>query len=237
MHTPEVSAACDAPASDIATPTPLPHLSEALEKKQPVRVLAIGSSSTVGVGSTSPNRNYPNQLLALLKSSYDHVDLTMINKGVSGEVAAATAERIKTQVALEKPTLVLWQVGTNDALSRVPVEAFAETVRSTLRWLRHHEIDVVLVGLQYTPNVVKDDHYHAIRDALRKIADEEKVLHVRRFAAMEFLSRVKGSQLLTGDNLHHNDLGYRCMAEHIAHAMVLSSFLRVKPRPNFLNAP
>jgi lysophospholipase L1-like esterase len=229
-----MSPPCAAPSADIAQPTALPNLAEALEKKQPIKVLAIGSSSTVGVGASNPQRNYPNQLSALLKKSFAGLDLQVTNKGVSGEVAAATADRIKSLAALDKPRLVLWQVGTNDALARVPVDSFAETVRSTVRWLKSHEIDVVLVGLQYTPNVVKDEHYHAIREALRKIAEEEQVLHVRRFAAMEFLTRVKGSALLAQDDLHLNDLGYRCMAEHIAHAMVISSFLRVKPRPNFL---
>jgi len=226
----QMSALCDAPVQEIATPAPLPRLVEALEQKRPIKALAIGSSSTVGVGSSSPNRNYPNQLMSLLKKSFDGLDVTMINKGVSGEVAAATAERIRSLVALDRPTLVLWQVGTNDALARVPVEDFSETMRSTLRWLKANEIDVVLVGLQYTPKVVKDDHYRAIRDALRQIADEEQVLHVRRYAAMEFLERVKGATLLAQDELHLNDSGYRCMAEHVAHSMVVSSFLKVKRR-------
>lgn len=231
-----MSALCSAPTNDIAMPAALPNLTEALEKKQPIKVLAIGSSSTVGVGASNPQRNYPNQLTELLKKSFAGVDLKIINKGVSGEVAAATAERLRSLLAHHgKPKLILWQVGTNDALARVPVESFSETVRSTVRWLKSHDIDVVLVGLQYTPNVVKDEHYHAIRAELNKIAEEEQVLHVRRFAAMEFLTRVKGSALLAQDELHLNDLGYRCMAEHIAHAMVLSRFLRVKTRPNFLS--
>lgn len=230
-----MSALCAAPTADIAVPEALPNLSEALEKKRPIKVLAIGSSSTVGVGASTPLRNYPSQLTDLMKKSFAGVDVKMVNKGVSGEVAAATADRLRSSIAhLGKPTLILWQVGTNDALARVPVSDFSETVRSTVRWLKSHNIDVVLVGLQYTPNVVKDEHYHAIRAELRKIAEEEGVLHVRRFAAMEFLTRVKGSALLAQDDLHLNDLGYRCMAEHIAHAMVLSRFLRVKPRPNFL---
>lgn len=230
-----MSALCSAPSNDIAMPAALPNMTEALEKKQPIKVLAIGSSSTVGVGASHPQRNYPNQLGEILKKSFAGVDLKIMNKGVSGEVAAATAERLRSLMAHHgKPRLILWQVGTNDALARVPVESFSETVRTTVRWLKSHNIDVVLVGLQYTPNVVKDEHYHAIRAALRTVADEEQVLHVRRFAAMEFLTRVKGSALLAQDELHLNDLGYRCMAEHIAHAMVLSRFLRVKPRPNFL---
>jgi acyl-CoA thioesterase-1 len=163
----------------------------------------------------------------LLKSFKD-LNLTVVNRGVSGETAAATAERMKMLVAMEKPTLVLWQVGTNDALSRVGVEEFDDTVRDTLRWLKSHKIDIVLVGLQYTAKAQQDEHYQAIRERLTKVATEEGVLLVRRFAAMQFLEKVKGQATLVGDDLHHNDFGYRCMAEHIARAMVVSSFLSRK---------
>ena len=229
----KISPRCDAPFKDIATPSALPELTEALARKTAIRVLTVGSSSTVGVGSSSPSHNYPNLLSGILKKNFAGLNLTMVNKGVSGEVSAQTAERMRRLVALEKPTLVLWQLGTNDALARVPVDAFKETVRDTVQWLKSHQIDIVLVGLQYTPHVVRDEHYHAIRKALSEVAQEEQVLLVRRFAAMEFLSKVKGQPLLAQDELHLNDLGYQCMAEHIARAMVVSSFVRVKRRPNF----
>ena len=194
-----------------------------------IRVLAIGSSSTVGLGASSPAQNYPSQLEQILERTFKGLDVVIINRGVSGESAAATAERLKTIVALETPDIVLWQVGTNDALMRVPVENFVTTVSDTVRWLKAREIDTVLVGLQYTLKVSTDPHYKAIRMALRDIATAENVLLVRRYEAMEFLERAKSVPLTSPDDLHLNDLGYRCMAEHIARAMVVSAFLRPKP--------
>ena len=47
-------------------------------------------------------------------------------------------------------------------------------------------------------------------------------------------TRAQCDALLTGDGLHLNDLGYRCMAEHVAHALALGAFLRIKARPNFM---
>ncbi|HRJ68385.1 MAG TPA: SGNH/GDSL hydrolase family protein [Beijerinckiaceae bacterium] len=229
--TPPISSACETPLPDIATPEPLPNLAASLERKLPLKVMAIGSSSTVGIGASAPSRSYPNQLSEILLRNYTDLKLTMVNRGVSGELAAVTAERLRMQVALERPTLVLWQVGTNDALNRVPVEQFVQTVTNHVRWMKSHDIDVVLVGLQYTAKSVRDEHYHAIRHALTELAEREGVLLVRRYAAMEFLEKAKGTPVLTDDDLHLNDLGYRCMAEHIAHALVVSSFLKKPKRP------
>src|SRR5689334_12085085 len=61
---PPLSPSCRAPIVDIATLAPLPHLTGALKSRRTIRVLAIGSSSTVGVGASSPARNYPAQLEA-----------------------------------------------------------------------------------------------------------------------------------------------------------------------------
>lgn len=228
---PALSPSCQAPAADIASPAPLPHLQADLEARRTIRVLAIGSSSTVGLGASAPAFNYPAQLEAILEQTFKGLDVVIINRGVSGEIASATADRLKTVVALEKPDLVLWQVGTNDALMRVPIEEFKATVIDTVRWLKEREVDTVLVGLQYTLKVSKDEHYKGIRMALRDIATGEGVLLVRRYEAMEFIDKAKAGTLMSPDELHLNDLGYRCMAEHIARAMVVSAFVKGKATP------
>ena len=227
---PALSASCQAPAGDIATPEPLPHLAAAFVSKKSVRVLAIGSSSTVGVGASSARKGYPAQLELILEKIFRGVDVVIINRGVSGELAATTTQRLKLEVALERPDLVLWQLGTNDALARVPVEDFVETVKDMLQWLKQHQIDVVLVGLQYTPRAAKDEYYTAIRKALRALAAAENVLLVRRFEAMQFIEQATQADLLSSDDFHLNDLGYRCMAEHIVRAIVVSAFLLGKSR-------
>jgi acyl-CoA thioesterase-1 len=229
---PTLSAVCEVPVGAIASPAPLPHLAAALqEHKKIIRVMAIGSSSTVGLGASSPARNYPAQFEAILERTFKGLDVVIINRGVSGELAASTAERLKLQVALERPDVVLWQVGTNDALSRVPLDDFIDTVRDTVRWLKEHGIDTVLVGLQYSPRVARDGYYASIRSALKNLATAENVLLVRRFEAMEFIEKAKEEQLLSADNLHLNDLGYQCMAEHIARSVVISAFMRRPPSP------
>lgn len=225
--TPPLSPQCQAPAADIAAPAPLPNLADALAQRKKIRILAIGSSSTYGIGASSRSRNYPAQLTAILERALKGVDVEIVNRGVSGEVAATTAARLRSDVALEKPDLVLWQLGTNDALARVPVEEFEQTVRSTIAWLKDSHIDVVLVGLQYTPRFARDQHYRAVRDALLRIASSESILYVRRFNAMQFVSQARNAPpMVTNDDLHLNDLGYRCMAEHIAHAVIANLFVR-----------
>jgi acyl-CoA thioesterase I len=225
---PPLSPSCRAPIHHIAQPAPLPHLMAALRSERRIQVMAIGSSSTVGVGASSPAKTYPAQLETILERTFKTLDVVVLNRGVSGELATATAERLQREIPLDQPDIVLWQVGTNDALAKIPAEAFKatvqSTVQSTVQWLKEHRIDTVLVGLQYSPRAAHDAHHTAIRQALREIASAENVPLVRRFDAMKFVEKTTERELLSRDGLHQNDLGYRCMAEHIARAVVVSAF-------------
>ena len=125
---------------------------------------------------------------------------------------------------IDPPRNVRFLARTSLCPSNVVPEEFKASVQSTVQWLKEHRIDMVLVGLQYSPRVARDEHHMAIRQALREIASAEDVLLVRRFDAMNFVQKTTEKDLLSRDGLHQNDLGYRCMAEHIARAVIVSAF-------------
>ena len=223
-----MSSQCSVPAGDLATlVVGLSRTVEKLGSSKQLRILAIGSSSTWGAGASSLKRSYPSRLEDILSKVWKGVDLQIMNRGVSGELAAQTAHRLLDEIGLAQPDLVLWQVGTNDALNLVPLEQFTNTVRDTITQVRKRNIDLVLVGLQYTPKYARHEHYFHIRQALDEIATSENLLYVRRYRAMEFIANTKANlSMMASDNFHLNDLGYQCMAEHIAQAVVANLFLR-----------
>lgn len=213
--TPEASCAVtDALPAHVAG---LPKLSQALLSGRKVRIVAIGSSSTQGVGASAANRAYPAQLRALLELALPATDFEVANLGVGGETADATAERLRREIPRQNPDLVIWQVGTNDGLRDVPVDAYGQTLRSALDFLRRRGDDVLLVGVQWTRKFAANPHYLAVRDANAQIAGEQGVTLVSRFDSMRRLADLSGQEELIGpDQLHMNDRGYRCLAEQVA---------------------
>ena len=160
--------------------------------------------------------------------------MQIINKGISGELASDAAERLRTQVALVKPDLVLWQLGTHDALRQVPVDEFSATVSETLVWLRRHDVDVVLVGLHYLRRLATDPHYQAIRVALNRIAEDQKVLRIGRYEAMQVIEQARAADSKSLPNeFSMTEAGYSCLAEYVVRAVTSGVFARnvvVKPR-------
>ena len=210
---------------------PLRTVRKAIRSKKPIRVLAIGSSSTTGIGASSPLASYPVRLESDLERILKGFDFQVISRGVNGEVAVNASQRMKLEVAAIRPDLVVWQVGTNDAMARVGLTEFEAELHDTLRWLASHRIDVVLIDPQYVERLSQDSEYKGIVETIAKVAAEERVLLVNRFDAMADLAKQKGnSSYLARDQFHLNDLGYRCMAEYAARA-IIAGILQAETEP------
>ncbi len=211
----------------VSSNAPLSNLAKALAEHKTIQILAVGSAATGAIGLGDGMKSYPVQIEDILKRSLDGANVDIINRGTGGEVAQTSADRIRSEVALVKPDLVLWQLGTNDALARVDPDQFTDIVESTINWLKGSNVDVVLVGLQYTTRFAKDESYFAIREALEKIARDEKVLYIKRYDAMLFIAETKLKvHLMASDNYHLSEMGTQCQAEHVARAMIASLFVR-----------
>ncbi|MBX9865031.1 MAG: SGNH/GDSL hydrolase family protein [Hyphomicrobium sp.] len=218
---PDASVECKVKSPSYEGRSALRSVRRALLQKRPVRVVALGSSSTVGVGASSPLASYPVRLENDLEGVIEGLSVEMFPRGQSGEVAEGAAERLKAEVAELKPDLIVWQVGTNDAVARIDSEDFGQQLRETLAWLASHNIDVVLIDPQYVERLSKDARYVSIVNEIATVASEMRVLLVNRFDSMADLARQHpGTSYLSSDRFHLNDLGYRCMAEYATRAIV-----------------
>ena len=189
-------------------------------------------------GRIGARGNYSDLIEAILQKALRGTDVVMINRGISGELAADAAIRMKNEVALESPDLVLWQVGTNDALAYVPAHEFAATVKDQVAWLKAHHVDVVLVGLQFAPEMLRDEHYKVIRDTLRQVAAQEHVIVIRFYEAMEILNKAAETGQPVADQFERSEEGYDCLAQYVARAITLGAFAtNIRKRPSAAPKP
>src|SRR5690242_9349900 len=85
---PALSWDCDVPMSKLADPVPLPHFAAALKNNMSIDIVAIGSSSTYGIGASTLDGTYPFQLQDILERTFKGRDFFISNSGIGGEVAA-----------------------------------------------------------------------------------------------------------------------------------------------------
>ena len=209
-----------------ARPETLPRVAAALQKGEPLRIVAFGSSSTEGVGATTPRMTYPRQLdLALSARVADQV--VVLNRGIGGEDAEDMARRIPAILA-DHPDLVIWQTGSNDPLRAVPLERFEALTRAGITQIRAAGVDVMLMEPQLCERLASTTGADIYRDALRRIGAEMGVPVIKRYDLMtEWLKtgQITRTALLWNDGLHMTDAGYAMLGTEVAREILAATKL------------
>jgi GDSL-like Lipase/Acylhydrolase family len=221
----------DVPAEFLGLKYHLPYLAAAIEGNGPVRIVAIGSSSTAGRGDVVP---YPHRLEMYLRAHYrDRFPALMIdvlNRGRGGQEAIEELLRFETDVLAEKPSLVIWQVGTNAVFHNYKLDEVAEKIAEGLRLLHGRPMDVLLIDPQYVTAMLLDDKAEASARMVSLIAHEAEKAEVsvfRRWALMRHWhvhNKIGLDQMIDPtddhDQLHQNDWSTMRVAQVLCDAMV-----------------
>jgi hypothetical protein len=173
---------CDVPAYLLATDSALQKVADAVKAGHPLDILVVGSrSSTI---NTSEAAAYPARLQAMLR---DKLPSVAVNVSVELEVKK-TAEEVATGLVKlvegKKPTLVIWQTGTYDAMRSIDPDDFRGAVDEGVAALQNAGTDVILMNLQYSPRTETMISAPPYLDSMRVVAQQHDVPLFDRFAIM-----------------------------------------------------
>jgi lysophospholipase L1-like esterase len=204
----------------------LPHVASKLASGAPVVIVAFGSSSTAGYGTTSPEFTYPNRLAAQLHRQYPGADITVVNRGQGGEDAPEMMKRLQVAVLDMKPDLVIWQVGTNAVLRNLDPTETAKLVEEGTERIQAAGADLVLVDPQYSPKVTeRAESANRMVKLLGRIAELRHAGFFPRFEVMRDWHEKQAlpiDSFVIADGLHMNDWGYACFAQLLGDDIIQS---------------
>lgn len=217
-----MSGAAACPAVDAPSPAPvLDAASAARAAGRPVAILAIGSSSTAGIGASDRRTtSFPAVLAHRLVEAWGEDTVEVTNAGVSGESAPATVKRLKAFLAgSDRPHLVIWQVGTNDVLFGGRPDGLRALVGEGLDAAAAAGVPVIVVDQQYFPTVLDRAGYEAFVAAVGEAAAAHGTPLVSRYAMMKRWAAddPEGfAAALSWDRFHMSDQGYACLGGAVA---------------------
>jgi acyl-CoA thioesterase I len=217
------AALCAPPPGGVPIIAPLEHAAARLNEGRPLTIVAVGSSSTLGIGASSPEFNYPSRLEVELQRRLPRHEISVINRGKGGEDAPEELARLGRDVVEAHPDLAIWQVGTNAVLRRDDPGIDGEWMREGIELMKRSGIDVVLMDMQYAPRVLERHSYSAVEELVADTADEEHIGLFRRFELMRFWQSSHAADapaMVGGDGLHMTDAGYGCLSADLAAALV-----------------
>jgi hypothetical protein len=178
----DAAPACDVPPYLLTTESALPKVADALKTGHPLDILVVGSrSSTI---NTSDGTAYPGRLQAVLREKLPsvavNVSVELQVKKTAEEVAAGLVKLVEGK----RPTLVIWQTGTYDAMRSIDPDDFRGAVEEGVAALQNAGTDVILMNLQYSPRTETMISAPPYLDNMRVVAQQHDVPLFDRFAIM-----------------------------------------------------
>jgi len=173
---------CEVPPYLLTSESALPKVAEAVKSGHSLDILVVGSrSSTI---NTSDGSAYPGRLQAMLREKLPsvavNVSIELQVKKTAEEVAGGFVKLMEGR----KPTLVVWQTGTVDAMRSIDPDDFRSAVDEGVAALQNAGADVVLMNLQYSPRTETMISASPYLDNMRVVAQQHDVPLFDRFAIM-----------------------------------------------------
>ena len=177
---------CEVPDYLLASESSLPKVAEAIKSGHSLDILVLGSrSSTINTTNASEASAYPGRLQAILK---EKLPSTAVNVSVEIQAKKTAEEMAAGMVKLmegKKPTLVIWQTGTVDAMRSTDPDDFRAGVDEGVVALQEAGADVILMNPQYSPRTETMISAPPYLDSMRVVAQQHDVPLFDRFAIMQ----------------------------------------------------
>jgi hypothetical protein len=181
----EPAVSCEVPDYLLTSESTLPKVAEAIKAGHSLDILVVGSrSSTINTTSASEASAYPGRLQAILKEKLPslavNISVEIQAKKTAEEVAAGMVKLVEAK----KPTLVIWQTGTVDAMRSTDPDDFRSGVDEGVVALQEAGTDVILMNPQYSPRTETMISASPYLDSMRVVAQQHDVPLFDRFAIM-----------------------------------------------------
>ena len=182
MRAEDAAQRCEVPAYLLTSESALRKVADAVKSGHPLNILVVGSrSSTI---NASDGTAYPGRLQALLKEKLPKVPVNVSVELQIKKTAEEVAPGLVKLVEAKKPTLVIWQTGTVDAMRSIDPDDFRSALDEGVVALQNAGTDVVLINLQYSPRTETMISAPPYLDNMRVVAQQHDVPLFDRFAIM-----------------------------------------------------
>jgi acyl-CoA thioesterase-1 len=136
------------------------------------RTLMVFGDSLSAAYGLSPSEGWVSLLAERIEKA--RLPWKVANASVSGETTAGGLRRLSEDLKRHKPSIVVIELGANDALRGQPVAAIRANLEKMIRIARNAGAEPVLVGLMIPPNY-GIDYAREFRDAFPSVAKAQKV--------------------------------------------------------------
>lgn len=162
----------------------LTRTSKALAAGRQVVIVALGGSSTLGLAAGKTELAWPARLASALETKFPTARAKVMNLSVVRQTAKTATERLDREILVLKPTLVIWETGTMEAVRGTNIDEFRKTLQSGITEIRSVRSDLMLMNMQFSRDTDAIIGFEPYLGAMNDIADVNDVPLFRRHGIM-----------------------------------------------------
>jgi lysophospholipase L1-like esterase len=212
-------AACPTPEGFGVSEVALPKTAKALASGSNVVIVALGGSSTLGSAAGGANLSWPSRLATVLTNRFPTARVKVVNLAMPRQTARDAVARLDREALPLRPTLLIWETGTVEAVRGTDVDDFRETVQDGIDLLKAAGTEVVLMNAQFSRDTDVIIHFAPYLAALRELADANDVPVFNRYGLMRYWAESSVLDLRTKDSEERRRLAtrlYKCLGQSVA---------------------
>ena len=210
---------CPVPERFYTFEPPLAKTTEALANRRDTAIAALGGASTIGSAAGGLELAWPARMASALADKFPATRTKIVNLAVGRQTAKRAIERLDRDVLPLKPTLVIWETGTMEAVRGTDVEEFRGTMQAGIDKLRTAGAEVMLMNMQFSRETETVIHFEPYLIAMRELADANDVPLFRRRGIMRYWAESGSLDLRAGDGEKGRELAaklYNCIGRAMA---------------------
>jgi hypothetical protein len=182
--------ACDVPASFLESEIDLARATNELKDRHRLDISVLGTGSSSLAGPDGAHFAYPARLEDALKKQLPGNEIKVTPHIQAKQTTANMLGGLDKMLAEDKPSLVIWQAGTADAIAGVETEGFRTGLEDGVEKIQAAGADVILMNMQYSPRTASMLDVSAYADVMRHVAQQRNALLFDRLAIMQYWNDV-----------------------------------------------
>jgi hypothetical protein len=175
---------CDVPQSFLSSENDLARVTKEVKSRQRLDISVVGTGSSALPGPDGVRFAYPARLEQALTQQLPGITVKVNAHVQSRATTADMSAGLAKIVTEDKPSLVIWQTGTADAMKSVEPEEFRTSLEDGVGTIGGGGSDVILMNMQYSPHTESMMDVSGYADIMRFVAQQHSALLFDRLGIM-----------------------------------------------------
>jgi len=175
---------CTVPDSFLSTEIDLGSALNEVKTHAHLNISVVGTGSSALPGPDGALFAYPARLEAALKQQLQGLTIRVTSHILPRAPTAELAAALPKILAEDKPSLVIWQTGTADAINGVAPEDFRASLDEGVAAIESAGANLILMNMQYSPRTDAMLDVGPLADVMRFVAQQHNALLFDRLGIM-----------------------------------------------------